>query len=231
MNKIILVITLVVIGSVTLPAQVHRLVDFNNTSDLTTNFNPDSSPEFTNVSSGGIGNTGSIDVPIPSNDIWTTRVGYSVSGAGDVYTLSAYFQIEENSGYGGLGLSASDVNEGNYAGAPEFGLGMAFHGGGGMFENNQEETSVDWPPDLVLGNWYKMILKVTAKGGDLFDLNFQIWNSDASGTLGSMKTEQALTNVSNTNVGGASTLHVYFSAAGSRMAKIDNFDITLEGGA
>ena len=221
--------TAILIG--TAQAQVQQLVDFNNTSDLTTLFNPDATPVFTNISDQGIGNTGSINVPLGTNDIWTTKAGYSVSGEGDVYTLSAFFKIKANSGYGGLGFSSNDTNEPDSYGSPAFGLGMCFHGGGGFFINNRANTSVSWPPDLVIGNWYKMIFIVTAKGSNLYDLNFQIWNSDADGVLGTMKTEQTKNNVSNTEVGGASTLHVYFSAAGSRMEKIDNFDINLEGGA
>jgi hypothetical protein len=212
-------------------AEAQTLVDFNNTSDLTDLFNPSSTPAFTNISDQGIGNTGSIDVPIGTTDIWTTKAGYSVSGEGDVYTLSAFFKIKENSGYGGLGFSANAQNEPDSYGSPEYGLGMAFHGGGGMFINNQVQTAVSWPPDLVLGNWYKMILKVTAIGSNTFDLLFQIWNSDADGVIGTMKTEQTQNGVVNAEVGSASTLHVYFSAAGSRMEKIDNFEINLEGGA
>ena len=231
MKRLVLTLAFVAMFLGAAKAQVQQLVDFNNTSNLTTLFNPDSSPEFTNIADQGIGNTGSIDVPLGSQDIWTTKAGYSVSGEGDVYTLSAFFKIKENDGYGGLGFSPDAANEPDPLGSPVFGLGMAFHGGGGMFVNNQVLTDVSWPPDLVLGNWYKMILKVTAMGSNTYDMDFQIWNSDANGTLGTMKTEQVLNGVVNTEVGTASILHVYFSAAGSRMEKIDNFYINLEGGA
>jgi hypothetical protein len=231
MKRILLSMAFAIILFGAAQAQIQQLVDFDNTSNLTTLFNPDATPVFTNISNLGIGNTGSINVPSGSTDIWTTKVGYSISGAGDIYTLSAFFKIRENSGYGGLGFSVNNTNEPDSYGSPVYGLGMAFHGGGGMFINNRVQTAVSWPPDLVLGNWYKMILKVTAKGSNLYDLNFQIWNSDANGVLGTMKTNQTLNNTSNTQVGGASTLHVYFSAAQNRMDKIDNFNISLEGGA
>ena len=232
MKNFLLTIAFIVILISTVQAQVQSLVNFNNTSDLTTLFNPDATPVFTNISDSGIANTGSISVPSGSYDIWTTKAGYSVSGAGDVYTLSAFFKNNsDNNGYGGLGFSANDTNEPDEYGSPQYGLGMAFHGGGGMFINNRVLTNVSWPPDLVAGDWYKMILRVTAKGGNLYDLRFQIWFSDANGNLGLMKTEQTLLNVSNTQVGTASTLHVYFSGANERMEKIDNFEINLEGGA
>ena len=231
MKNLLLIIAITAILLSTTQAQVQSLVNFNNTADLTALFNPDATPVFTNITDQGIGNTGAINVPLGSFDIWTTKSGYSVSGEGDVYTLSAFFKIKANDGYGGLGFSSNDTNEPDGYGSPVYGLGMAFHGGGGMFINNRVQTSVSWPPDLVIGNWYKMILKVTALGSNLFDMNFQIWNCDANGIPGTMKTQQTLNNVSNTQVGSATTLHVYFSAAGSRMEKIDNFEINLEGGA
>jgi hypothetical protein len=234
MKNLLLTIVITALLFSTNQAQVQSLVNFNNTSDLTTLFNPDATPVFTNIINQGIGNTGAIDVPLGSSDIWTTKSGYSVSGEGDIYTLSAFFKIKDNSGYGGLGFSANDTNEPDFFGSPVYGLGMAFHGGGGMFINNTVQTAVDWyeeAGDLVIGNWYKMILKVTAKGSNLFDMNFQIWNCDADGVLGTKFTEWTLNDESNTQVGGATTLHVYFSAAGSRMEKIDNFEINLEGGA
>ena len=73
---------------------VSNLVDFNNTSDLTTLFDDDGTPVFTNISNGGIDDSGSIDVPLGSNDLWTTKQGYSVTGAGNIYRFSAYFKIK-----------------------------------------------------------------------------------------------------------------------------------------
>ena len=210
-------------------ATVSNLVTFDNISDLTNYFNPSSSPQFTNVSTGGINNTGVVNVPLGSDEIWTTKQGYSVSGAGDIYTFSAFFKIKANSGYGGLGFSKVDTNTTDYYGSPAKGIGMVFHGGGGFFANNRIYTTVSWPPDLVLGNWYKMIFEVTAKGSNTYDLKFQIWNSDSSGVLGTMKTEKTLAGVVNSDLGSASIIHGYFSAAGSRMEKIDNFLIELQG--
>jgi hypothetical protein len=202
-------------------------VNFNSTSDLTTLFNPNATHGWTNISTGGIGNTGSIDVPSSSLDIWTNKTGYSVSGAGDVYTISAYFLNADNSGYGGLGFTTVNQNESDTYGSPLYGLGMGFHGGGGFFINNQAQTSVIWGGgNLTIGNWYQMILKVTAKGSNLYDMDFQIWNSDANGTIGSLRAEQTLNNVTNTNVGAAGTLYAYLSASGNRVTKIDNFDFS-----
>lgn len=212
-------------------AAVTSLVDFNDTGDLTDKFNPSTSTQFTNMSDGGIGNTGAINVPLGSNEVWTTKQAYTVSGEGDIYTFSAYFKIQANSGYGGLGFTTANTgNTTDSYGSPATGIGMGFHGGGGFFVNNRVNEDVSWLPDLVLGNWYKMILRVEALGSNQYDLNFKIYNSDANGVLGSLKTEKTTT-VTNATVAGSNIIYGYFSAAGSRMAKIDDFEMTLEGGA
>ncbi len=212
-------------------ASNNSLVDFNDTGDLTNKFTSDGTPQFTNTSSGGLNNTGAIFVPLGSNDIWTTKQSYSISGAGDVYTFSAYFKIEANSGWGGLGFTSNSANSCDFQCQPETGIGMSFHGGGGAFVNNRVYSNVSWPPDLVLGNWYKMILEVQNRGSSKFDLNFKIYNSDSSGELGSLKTEKTQSDVINTSLGEASTIYGFFAASGSRMSYIDDFYIELEGGS
>ena len=232
-----MLVALLCISAIIYQAGAQTLVTFDNTSDLTTYFTeglPATLP-MTNRSDLGLGNSACINVLANSYDIWTTKAGYSVSGAGDVYVLSAYFKNRGNSGYGALGFSTTVANTVNTHGAPLKGLGMSFHGGGGMFENNTAETAVSWANGgMSIGpnsTWYKMILTVTAKGSNTYDLNFQIWNSDTNGVIGTKLDEKVLNGVVNTDIGGASILHVYFAAAGDRMEKIDNFAISLSGGA
>lgn len=209
---------------------ISTLNEFNNTSDLTDLFNNDGSPVFTNISNGGINNTGSVNVPIPSNDLWITKQGYSVSGAaGSVYTFSAYFLVAQNSGYGNLGFTNVTSANGDSYGQPATGIGVNFHGGGGGFFNNGSQTALSWPPDLVLGNWYYFKFEVTTKGSNQFDLKLQIWNTDSTGVLGSMKTEKTQNNVTNNTMGSAPIIYAFFGAAGSRMEKIDNFAMNLTG--
>ena len=230
-------VTLLCILAFIHPAGAQSLVTFDNTSDLTTYFTeglPATLP-MTNRSDLGLGNSACINVQSNSFDIWTTKAGYSVSGAGDVYVLSAYFKNRGSGGYGALGFSTTVDNTINNYGAPLKGLGMSFHGGGGYFENNRVQTPVSWAGgDMSTGTnstWYKMILTVTAKGSNTYDLNFQIWNSDTNGVLSTKKDEKVLNGVVNADIGAASILHVYFAAAGDRMEKIDNFSINLSGGA
>ncbi|ABG58381.1 T9SS type A sorting domain-containing protein [Cytophaga hutchinsonii] len=210
-----------------------RVLEFNATTDLTDKFNDDGSPEFTNEASGGIGNSGSINVPDGSSDLWTTKEGYSVSGVGDKYVVEAFFKVAANSGYGGVGLAVNSQNENNSPGYAAQGLGVTFHGGGGSFHSNAESFTLDWysqSGDLVLGNWYKLVFTVESVDADTYDLNMKVYNADSDGNVGTIFTEQSEDGVVNADIGGASTLHTYFSSNGSRMQTIDNYKITLEGG-
>lgn len=209
---------------------VTQTTTFDSTTDLTDLFNDDGSPVFSNQATGGINNTGSVNVPVPSNDLWTTKQGYSVTGeAGSVYTFSAYFKVAQNSGWGNLGFTDASSSTGDFIGQPATGIGANFHGGGGAFVNNGVQTTLSWPPDLVLGNWYWFEFQVTSQGSNTFDLRLQIWNTDSTGVLGTMKTEETQTGVVNADLGEASTIHAFFSAAGSRMDTIDSYTIDLQG--
>lgn len=170
-SLVILFFCFLYIGSaiITRPAMAVTdvLQDFSASDSLTANFNDgDATPIFSWGGTAGLGGGGGINVPNNTTEIWTTKQGYTLAANG-IYTVSAYFKVVQNSGYGGLGfvVSSSNVKGSTTAGPNNSNLGMAFHGGGGSFINNNTETNVSWPPDLVLGNWYKMIYKVTATGG------------------------------------------------------------------
>ena len=207
------------------------LEDYNDTANFTDRYNPDTTPVFSPLIDSGIANTGSVNVPLGSTDVWTTKTGYSVSGVGDSYAVSAYFKIKANSGYGGLGLAVNSTNEALARGSVAQALGVTFHGGGGAFENNGSPTNLTWAGgDLTIGNWYKFVFTVSTTAANTYDVGIDIHNSDANGNLGALKTSHTTTLV-NSDVGAAQKLHVYFSSSGSRMEKIDNFEITLDGGA
>ena len=211
---------------------INNKIDFNTTDQLTDLFNPDSSPVFTNLPDQGINNTGSINVPLGTSDLWTYKKGFSVSTTERaVYTFSAFFKILGENGRGGLGFTNSPANEPDVTfGAPENGLGMAFHGGGGEFVNNRATTFVAWPSGfLQVGNWYKMIFRITSNPGtDNFDVEFWIYNADANGNIGSLYANNTAT-FTNTTMAGSDVIYVYFSAAGNRMEKIDDYEFEIGG--
>lgn len=179
------------------------LENFDNTANLLNRFTPVSSPQFSSQADSGIGNTGSINVPLGSQDIWTTKTAYSVAGIGDVYELSAYSKLKANSGYGGLGFTSDNSSEPLYRGSITHGVGVTFHGGGGAFENNGSPTNPTWGAgDLTLGNWYKFVYTLTATAANTFNVSVVIHNSDANGVLGSIRSSKSLSNVVNTDIGG-----------------------------
>ena len=131
-------------------------------------------------------------------------------------------------------------------------MGIFFHGGGGGFLSNGPinnsggatnfPSTIIWNNGGVLpnGSWYQAIFTVVAQGNNKFDLNIKIYNATSAGVVGSLVTEHSLTDdlanptrvgpaVINASVSGASTLHTFFSAQGSRMTAIDNFVIDLDG--
>jgi hypothetical protein len=197
-----------------------QIYDFNNTSDLTTYFNPGSSPAFSNISLGGLGSTGCIDVT--NADLWTSKTGYQ----NGKIVLSAYFYNGTGSGYGGLGIAPSSANDLKSAACTSIGLGVVFHGGGGMFVNNGAYTDLVWPPDLSWNTWYYMLLTIEYTGNNTYNLNFQIWNSDVIGILGTMKTEHTLNGVINRDLGQATQVYPYFAASDSRFTKMDELAVT-----
>ena len=211
---------------------ISNKIDFNTTDQLTDLFNPDSSPVFTNLPDQGINNTGSINVPLGTSDLWTYKKGFSVSATERaVYTFSAFFKILGSNGRGGLGFTNSPANDPDTTyGSPENGLGMAFHGGGGEFVNNRATTFVAWPSGfLQVGNWYKMIFRITSNPGtDNFDVEFWIYNADANGNIGSLYANNTAT-FTNTTMAGSDVIYVYFSAAGTRMEKIDDYEFEIGG--
>ncbi len=206
---------------------VTELINFDNTSNLTDLFNHGTGTAITNLSTGGLSNSGAASIPNSINDIWTRKTGFAVPAVGQTTTLSAYFKISGNSGYSGIGFAQDNVNEESSARVTSSSaLGMMFHGGGGGFYNNASSYPVTWfvpSGDLSLGNWYKVIFTITNQGSNLFDLAFQIWNSDSSGVLGTMFTSQSQTGLLNSSIAGLTTIYPYFTNSGSRSGKMDDF--------
>ncbi len=216
-------------------ASVTDFIDFNSSGDLAAKFTDDGAqdPAVSHNATAGLSGSGCIQLPgtAGTNECWTTKTGYSVTGAGDVYTFSAYFvnNVLTTGGYGGFGFTQNGSNVADSNGAPLVSLGMSFHGGGGMFINNQAQTPVSWDGgDMVAGLWYYMVLRIEAKENYVYDMNFKIYNANPDGTLGALKTERNHT-VTNSTIGSLSTLHGYLSVRGQRMQYIDNYKIELGG--
>ena len=200
-------------------------VDFNTSTDLEMYFTPGIAPIFTSTATGGLNNSGAVQIPSSGTDVWTSIVTYPLE-MGATYTVSAFFKVGGNSGYAGLGFATEYQNEsgGNTAGIPNTSIGMGFHGGGGSFINNNNETTVSWEGgDLTLENWYFMIYTIKNTGQNTFDAIFEIYKANENGTILELKTSHSEFGITNSDLGSAMYIYPVFSNSGNRMAYMDNF--------
>ena len=200
--------------------------DFNNTSDLSTYFTS-LSGSFTNVSNGGISDSGSVSVDTKS-DLYGAKAALPKPAVGSGYTISGYFYNDGTGGYGGLGFM--DGNAAVEAGGivqTAASLGVYFHGGGGSFLNDGTiANSMTWDGgDLDNLQWYKMVLSLKRTAPTTYEMTIQIWIANPDGTLVGKKTERTLTGISSASFG--STINPYFLTDGSdRFVTVDNIVIT-----
>ncbi len=207
-----------------------QTIDFNNLSDLTNNFTGDSDPQITNVANGGINNSGSVDVPSGTDDVWTSKASYSVTGVGDEYRFSGLFYIVANGGYGGFGITAGAQNEPYLMGNPSTGIGVAFHGGGAeLVSDGLSPSSFDWyatSGDLLMSNWYSVEFEITRTSATTFDVELKIYESDSTGAIGALFTQQEEIGVTNTSLASTTQVYPFFSTDGSRVGTADNIVIS-----
>ena len=228
------------------------LQTFDTDASFTDNFtqsSPASGSFWWNATSGLCCTAGGLGISASSDQVWTTKESYSVA-AGGIYTASAYM-FSSGSGYGAVGFSISnqDSNSGQYGAPGGSHFGAFFHGGGGGFLNNgpimvdgtaaTSDSPITWSNGGIASNaWYKLIFTAKANGANNFDLKLQIYNSDRFGTVGSLVSEHSMTDdssvtsrvgpaITNTQIGSATSVRTFFSAEGSRMSKIDNFEINI----
>lgn len=209
--------------------------DFENPSSFSDNFtkSTNSSGSFAHSATGGIGNSGKVNIPSSSDVIYTTKQKYSIEDNG-VYTLSALFHSQYNSGYGSFGFTtAATSNASGSQGSPaEASFGVSFHAGGGSWMNNNTLTSLTWANggldvNTTNAEWYLFKLIITDKTGGSFDLDFTIYNvNQTTGEIISTLTNHTTT-ITNTEVKSANDLYVFFGAEGQRMIGFDNFTIDL----
>ena len=210
-------------------AATSRLYDFNNTSDLTNYFNPDSSSANTNGSVGGILESGYVDVQMGTDEIWTTKKGFNTSGVGDTFEISGYFYNFANlDGKASIGFTDSDQNEPGSNASTITGVGLSFFGNGAYLVSNQQFNPFFWAPDLTENTWYKITLVAENIGGNKFNLTFILRESDSYGVTSSIRNIETL-EVTNPDLASASRLYAYFGTTQSRVNKIDNLEVKLHG--
>mgnify|MGYP003384325531 CR=1 FL=1 len=212
-------------------------------STLTENFTQstggDPAMPFTWNATGGIGGTGRIEIPVGSDQIWTSKQKYSVVDNG-IYQVKALFRTS-GTGYGSLGLTtASQSDADGVFGSPnEESIGVLFHGGAGNWINHttvaatQNASDLGWAGNVDLGTtgtWYLFDLIIEdLASADQYKLTLTIHNVDqSSGVItGVFSGQSYTTTVTNTAIKNASDLYVFFGAQDDRMDSIDNFEVEV----
>lgn len=236
-------------------AQTSTFYDFNTANQLSTLFNGvGQTGSVSQLTTGGIGNSGGINLPSSANAIFSTKEGYSLGPAGSSDTFESFIQSVGNSGYSGVGFTASvpvsASSDGYYR--PTDAIGLSAHGGGFIFHNGATNYSGNWDgsglaagittikasavSDLLnngsASDWYKLIFKMTRATLSTFDLRVEIWTSAADGTMlaGTAAAIFEVKGVTNATLANAPILHSYFNFSGYRVTNFDNFKVNLTGG-
>ena len=209
--------------------------DFENPSSFSGNFtqSSNSSGSFAWSSSGGIGNSGKVNIPSTSDVIYTTNQSYTIEDNGE-YTLTALFSSQYNSGYGSFGFTTAATSDasGSQGSPSEASLGVSFHAGGGSWMVNNSLTVLSWgagglDTDTSNAEWYLFELKIVDLTSGNFSMEFSIFDVDqTTGAKGSVRTTHTTT-VTNASLKSANDLYVFFGAEGQRMIGFDNFNIAL----
>ncbi len=190
------------------------LYNFNTSNQLTNLFNgvgPGLS-SVTQQAAGGLGNSGSIAVPLNSSvdAVYTTKDGYSLGPIGSSYVFESFIKSEGNGGYSGVGFTTTSPTTASSVTVyrPNVVLGISVHGGGFVFHNNGTNYDGNWNQsssgsitsirssttctDLINSTsttcgspdrWYKLVFKVTRANTSVFDMRVEIWPANVDGTL------------------------------------------------
>ena len=241
-------------------AAIGIFYDFNATGSLASNFDDyvsQNSGTIEQSANGGIGDSGAIHAPWAADAVYTTKSTYSIGPIGSTYTFSAFMKSVGNSGYSGVGFTASTANsdaETRYPFRPADALGVSVHGGGFVLHNGATDASGNWDADnssagittvtranifdlLNSGssdNWYKIVFKLTRDSQTTFDARVEVWPSDANGNLLRPNAADAIfewLDISNPDLISAPAIHSYINFSGYRVEYFDNYQVQLGGGS
>ena len=231
-------------------AATTAFLDFQQAGQFSSYFRGDSSPVWSQSSSAGVGGTGGVQWSLGGSDVWVSKVGFQPT-VGSTYTLSAQYLCQVNAGYGGIGLTSqnSTLNLAGPTAGVNPGLGISYHGGGFISNNNSGSTTGDdtsWTltsygasksgnggiPSPGFGSsgnyWSQLSLIVKYLGSNQFDLTPEVYDvNQTTGAVGSLMAYGATRNYTNSNLGGASELYPYFSSNGSRFVGADNITMPV----
>jgi hypothetical protein len=236
-------------------ASTSESYNFNTANDLTNSFNATiSSGSHSQTLTGGIGNSGAINAPGSLNAIFATKNSYSIGSADSTYTFTSFMQSVGNSGYSGMGFSATPTTTtSSPVYRPSDALGISVHGGGFIFHNGVTNYSAAWDSTSGSGvtavtrstindllnsgsadKWYKVVFKVTVLAGAQFTIRVEVWSAASNGSLLRSSSADAIyevRSISNSSISSAATIKSYINFSGDRVRYFDDFSIDLGGNA
>jgi len=229
MKKTSVICLLILLMAIGLAAET-ILVDFNNTSDLNTYFHNPNPGDVINSSSGGIGNSGAVQLPylfMGDTRIMTFQTGFHLNQIDEPVIVSAYFNSAQNGGWAGIGLSSSSTNTSgmrcHITNVPA--VGMQFYSSGYSFFNNTTASDGSYIPDIAL-SWYKLVYTIIPRGGDLYDANYELYQCNSSGVIGPTPTKSHSQSFTNTTIDDG-IVYPYFGHDGHRLTYVDDFSVTF----
>lgn len=236
--------------------------DFDNVGDLAANFDAyvPAGNVAQQSATGGLNNSGAIAAAQNTNTsaVFASKATYSLGPVGSVYTFSSYMQSIGGNGYSGMGFTSLVPSASNASGVPfrpTDALGISVHGGGFVFHNgatdfngNFDGSGLDPAITTVIAsnylpiignpgnapdNWYKIILTINRDTATTFDMQVQVWPSNADGTL---RTQSALAvfelnNQTQPTLLAAPAISTYINFSGDRVYFFDNYQVSLSGGS
>ena len=235
------------------------LYDFDTPGQLTEVFNSAGSgvANISEVTTGGIGNSGAITAPSSDTDaVFSTKEGYSLGPVGSTYTFTSYIKSVYNSGYSGLGFTgsspATDANGTPFR--PSDAIGISVHGGGFIVHNGTSDYSGDWEgldndgtittvkaaPMFDLLNhgspddWYKIVFSIERATETTFDVRIEVWPVNADGSVidpSEASSIMEVNGITNSAIQSAPLIYSFFSFSGQRVSHFDNYGVNLSGGA
>lgn len=232
-------ISLIFLSYLTIQSQVTKVFDFNSANQLLTEFNQGGKSKLiSQTSNAGIGNSGTVRVLGETNEVFTSKQGYSITGKGSHYEFKTYFKSEYNNGYGGFGFTSNPNASHYFYAAPMDGLGISLHGGGYIFSSGLITESGSWTNEDVLNSasadkWYLAVLTIDLLGNSNFEMTISIYPSKSDGTLldSSNPIETKSWKVQNKAMANSKIIYAYFGFGGQRITNFDNYVINLKGGA
>lgn len=223
----------------TIHSQVTKVFDFNASNQLLNEFTQGGTSKLiTQTAKTGIGNSGTVNVLGETNEVFTSKQGYSITGKGAHYEFRTYFKSEYNSGYGGIGFTSNPNASHYFYAAPNDGLGISLHGGGYIFTSGLITDSGSWDHEDVLNSaspdkWFLAVLSIDLLGNSHFEMTVNIYPANEDGTLLNTTNpiESKTWKVQNKAMANSKIIHAYFAFGGHRITNFDNYVINLKGGS